>query len=98
MNYLEYIKKLKKEFEKEGFIIDGIVGSMARGEKFNDIDVVYHVTEKFVNKYGGFGSVIEIEKIKAKLKNRLKKEVDLIALSNLSNTAKRYMLKDLKNV
>jgi len=98
MNYFEYIKDLKKELQKEGFIIDGIVGSMSRGEKFNDIDIVYHVNDKFVDKYGGFGAIIEIEKIKAKLKERLKKEIDLIALSNMSKTAKEYMMKDFKRV
>jgi predicted nucleotidyltransferase len=98
MNYFKYIKDLKKELQKEGFIIDGIVGSMARGEKFNDIDIVYHVTDTFVEKYGGFGAVIKIEEIKKNLNSILKKEVDLIALSNLSATAKKYMLKDFKNV
>ena len=31
--------KIKNLLKKDGFIIDGIVGSYARGEEYNDIDI-----------------------------------------------------------
>ncbi|WP_457561334.1 nucleotidyltransferase domain-containing protein [Caminibacter sp.] len=92
------IEDLKKELSKEGFIIDGIVGSFARGEEYNDIDIVYHVEKKFIDKYKGFFAVKRIEEIKKILEQKLNTKVDLIAKNSMSKTAKKYMLKDFMDV
>ena len=92
------LKVLKRELLKKGFIIEGIVGSFARGENYNDIDIVYSVSKDFLRSYKGFRAVIEIENIKKFLEKELKKSVDLIAKNSMTNTAKKYMLKDFVNV
>jgi len=95
---LEKFKQIKKELLKEGFIIEGVVGSFARGENYNDIDIVYSVNKDFLAKYGGFGSVIRINEIKESLENFLNCKVDLIAKNMMSKTAKKYMIKDFKGL
>lgn len=92
------LKVLKKELLKKGFIIEGVVGSFSRGENYNDIDIVYSVNKDFLRSYKGFRAVIEIENIKKFLEKELKKSVDLIAKNSMTNTAKKYMLKDFVNV
>ncbi len=98
MEKIKKIKKLKDILIKEGFIIEGIVGSFARGENFNDIDIIYSVNNVFLEKYGGFRSVIRLEKIKSILQKELGIKVNLIAKNAMSKTAKKYMNKDFVNV
>ncbi|NPA87597.1 MAG: nucleotidyltransferase [Epsilonproteobacteria bacterium] len=95
---IRVLKALKEKYQEEGFLIKGVVGSFARGEKFNDIDIVYEIDEKFVERYGGFGGMIRIENIKSELEKSLGFKVDLIALSGMSKSAKKYMLRDIKYV
>ena len=94
------IKKLKSILKKDGFIIDGVFGSIARGDYTNksDIDLLYHLEEPFFTKYQGFKGFAKIEEIKEFLKKELKRDIDLAPTDNLSNTAKKYILKDLKSV
>ncbi len=92
------LKSLKKELLKKGFVIEGIVGSFARGENYNDIDIIYSVNKKFLKYYEGFKAIIEIENIKSFLEKELGSKVDLIAKNSMSKTAKKYMNKDLINV
>ena len=94
----EKLRALKKELLKKGFIIEGVVGSFSRGENYNDIDIVYSVNKDFLRSYKGFRAVIEIENIKKFLEKELKKSVDLIAKNSMTNTAKKYMLKDFVNI
>ena len=95
-NYV--LKVLKKELLKKGFVIEGVVGSFARGEKYNDIDIIYSVNEKFLKKYEGFKGVIEIEHIKNFLEKQLNTKIDLIPKNSMSRTAQKYMFKDFVNV
>ncbi|NPA28154.1 MAG: nucleotidyltransferase domain-containing protein [Epsilonproteobacteria bacterium] len=99
MDILKRLKELKEEYKKDGFIIDGVFGSFARGEKnFNDIDLLYHVEKKFIEKYRGFIVFKRLEEIKRALSNELGKEVDLAPINNLSKTAKKYIFKELKGI
>ena len=98
MENREILKYLKKELLKKGFIIEGIVGSFARGEKYNDIDIIYSINKKFLESYEGFKAVIEIENIKSYLEKNLKTKIDLISKNSMSKTAKKYMYKDFVNV
>jgi len=94
---LEKIKKLKEVLKKEGFIIDGVFGSYARGDNTqkSDIDILYHLQEPFFTKYPGFRGFKKLEEIKEFLKKELNKDIDLAPSKNLSKTAKKYILKDL---
>ncbi len=53
---LETIKKFKKIYEAEGFIIIGVFGSFARGEEKpgSDLDILYRVSDAAIEKYAGF--------------------------------------------
>jgi len=89
------IKILKKELQKEGFIIDAIFGSFVKGENFNDIDLLYHLDKPFFEKYNGFVGFKKLEEIKEIIKQELNYEVDLAPIDNLSKTAKKYIFKDI---
>jgi len=97
---LKKLSELNKKLKKDGFVIDGVFGSYARGEeKINsDIDLLYHLEEEFLKKYPGFIGFKKLEEIKEFLKRELNMSVDLAPKNNLSNTAKKYIFKDLINV
>ena len=93
------LKILKSFLQKEGFIIDGIVGSYARDEKnYNDIDILYHLEDKFFNKYKGFEGFIKLDEIKQQLENILNEKVDIIDKTTLNEVGKKYILRNIKNV
>jgi predicted nucleotidyltransferase len=92
------IKSLKDELQQEGFIIDGIFGSAIKRDDFNDIDLLYHLKEEFFSKNIGFKGFKKLEEIKVYLQSRLGKEIDLASIDNLSNTAKKYILKEVIKV
>jgi predicted nucleotidyltransferase len=91
---IESLRQLKKELRGEGFIIDALTGSFARGEatQSSDIDLLYHIDERFVRKYGGFVAFKRLEELKNLLRSKLGRPVDLIAINNLSDTATKEML------
>jgi predicted nucleotidyltransferase len=91
------LKLIKQELQKEGFIIDGVFGSIARGDDntTSDIDILYHLENPFFQKYEGFRGFKKLEEIKLFLQNELKKEIDFAPSDNLSETAKKYILKDI---
>jgi len=94
---IEKIKHIKKELKENGFIIDGVFGSYARNEqtKNSDIDILYHLENKFLEKYEGFLGFKKLEEIKNYLRKKLNKNVDFAPIDNLSNTAKKYILKEV---
>jgi uncharacterized protein len=67
---LNKIRGVKKEYEKEGFIILGVFGSYARGEETpeSDIDILYETKEEFTSGYKGFAYFGKIDEIKENLK------------------------------
>jgi len=92
------LKTIKNILKKDGFIIDGIVGSYARDENYNDIDILYHLEENFFKKYSGFEAFIKLEEIKTKLENLLNEKVDIIDKTTLNKVGKKYILRDIKYV
>ncbi len=94
------LKQIKEKLQGEGFIILGVFGSYARGDQSetSDIDFLYELEKKFIDKYGGFGSVARLEAIKKELKKVLGREIGLTAKNSLNETGKRYILKDLAGV
>jgi len=101
MNKKEKLKKLKllkNELKKEGFIIDGIVGSFIDSSRFNDIDIVYHLNERFINKYKGWNAFIRLEEIKSLLKRNLESDIDLIDKDYTNNIMKKIIQSRMLNV
>jgi len=98
MDRLSKLHLLKKELEKRGFFILGIVGSFARGEDYKDIDIVYETNEMFEKNYKGWEYFIELENIKNYLQKALGKKVDLVNFSSMNSIAKKYMMQDFKSV
>ncbi len=100
MDVISQLKTLKPDLERNGFIIDGVVGSYAHGDYTDesDIDILYHVEKKFMELNKGFGAFSKLAEIKEYLKLKLSKDVDLIASNNLSKTAKKYMLDKVLHV
>ena len=90
----EKIKSIKNSFENDGFIIDGIFGSYARGEntKNSDVDILYHLDEVFFKKYNGFVGFKRLDEIKDEISKAVGKKIDLAPKNNLSKTAKKYIL------
>ena len=94
------LKPLKRSLQKDGFIIDGIFGSYARGDNDNDsdVDILYHLDKLFFDKYRGFAGFKRLDKIKQIISEELGRDVDLAPRNNMSLTAKKYILKDVINV
>jgi len=100
MDLLSKLKHLKRSLINEGFVIEGIVGSYARGEATakSDVDVLYHIERPFMQLHSGFSAFSRIEQIKQLMIQTLGKDVDLIASRGLSETAKKYMLSKVLDV
>lgn len=94
---LEGIKVLKKRLCEEGFIIDGIFGSVARGDatENSDVDILYHLEPKFYTTYDGFSGFKKLDEIKQLIGSTLNRKIDLAPASNLSKTARKYIYEDL---
>jgi len=97
---IEKIKQIKPILEKDGFVIEGVFGSYARGEETpqSDVDLLYSLKRSFVEHYKGFAAFGRLEEIKAFLRKELGKEVDIAAKNGLSKTGKKYILKDIVDV
>jgi len=100
VNVIEILQVIKPSLEKEGFAIDGVVGSYAYGDYTDesDVDILYHIEDRFMQKHEGFSAFSRIAEIKNMLTDRLGRDVDLIASRGLSKTAKKYMLSKVLNV
>lgn len=94
---VDTIKDIKETLLDEGFIIDGVFGSYARGENRSDsdVDILYHLDERFYAKYSGFFGFKKLDEIKKSIAKKLNKKVDLAPKTNLSMSAKKHMLKDV---
>ena len=94
---LKVIDDINRYLKKDGFVIDGIFGSYARGDykPNSDIDLLYHLEPIFLEKYGGFYGFKKLQEIKEYISSKLGKRVDLAPINNLNKTAKKYILKDI---
>jgi len=91
------VSKLKELFLVDGFIIDGIFGSYARDEETqkSDVDILYHLNQTFYEKYSGFIGFQKLDEIKKIISQKLNKKIDLAPKTNLSKTAKKYILSEV---
>jgi len=88
---------LKQLLLVDGFIIDGIFGSYAREEETenSDVDILYHLEDRFYKKYRGFSGFQKLDEIKKMISKSLNKNIDLAPKTNLSKTAKKYILNEV---
>jgi len=94
---LNQLTSLKKILKNDGFIIDGIFGSFARGDntKDSDVDILYHLDEVFYSKFNGFIGFKKLDEIKSYISSHIGKKIDLAPTNNLSKTAKKYILSEV---
>jgi hypothetical protein len=83
---LAKLRELKPNYEKEGFIVKGIFGSVARGDndENSDIDVLYDLTPEFTRRHFGFYAVGRIQGIKEELQQVFGCDVDLVTIDSPS--------------
>ncbi len=91
------IKSLKSMYKKEGFIIDGIFGSYARGEQSpqSDVDILYHLKHPFFENFQGFIGFKKLDEIKQDISKTLGTKVDLAPKNNLSRSGKKHIMRDI---
>ena len=94
------IKKIKEKYNSRGFIILGIFGSYARNEETSesDIDILYEMTQKFLDKYPGWDVFPVIEEIEKELEISLGKKIDLTDLNALKKVGRKYILPEVQYV
>jgi len=59
------------------------------------VDILYHLDKLFFDKYSGFIGFKRLDEIKQIISKEIKRDVDLAPSDNLSQTAKKYILKDV---
>ena len=95
----ETLKKIKKQYEKEGVFIIGLFGSYAqdRYDAFSDIDIAYRIDHKIFSKYykDGFSKILRIEEIRHSLEQIFHKKVDLVSLDSSNNNFIDHIKKEM---
>lgn len=88
---LTYLKQIKPYYEKEGFIIEGLFGSYARGDatEESDIDILIEIDKKTTDIYAKKRS------LKEDLENYFHKKVDIARKKYLTPLAKDAIKDDL---
>ena len=94
---LKKVQSLKTILQNDGFVIDGIFGSYARGDftHNSDVDILYHLEKKFIEKYSGLIGFARLDEIKKMISRETGRETDLAPKNNLSQTAQKYILQDV---
>ena len=94
---LKEIKKLKVKYSSEGFIILGVFGSFARGEDNDesDVDLLFEVTDAFIDKYSGWKAYGRLEDIKLEIQEKLGKPVDMADRDALDDIGRKYILPEV---
>ncbi len=97
---IEKLRDMKQILMQEGFVIDGLFGSYARGDfsKESDVDILYHVEKSFMQKHQGFTALHRLDEIKKFLSTEIGKKIDLAPKNSLSETGKKFILSEVVNV
>jgi uncharacterized protein len=91
------LKNLKPQYEKEGFLILGLLGSYAKGAASDDsdVDILYDLNESvYLQKYKGFRAVGRLADIKDELRSTLHTDVDIADVQALGKVGKKYILSE----
>lgn len=88
------IELAKHKYAREGFMILGVFGSVARGEENgeSDVDILYELNKDFRKKYRGLAAFERITEIKEEIAEELNRTVDLADRDYLSELGKKYIL------
>jgi predicted nucleotidyltransferase len=80
---LQRLGEMKKRYEKEGFELLGIFGSVAEGtaDRFSDLDIAYRIDyDRFSKTYrDGFSKILRIDEIRKELEEEFHRKVDLVS-------------------
>jgi len=93
-NILLILKELKPVFEKEDVKLIGIFGSYSRDEAVedSDIDILIETTPKFLERYVGWDAFTKLDELKNILKNRFKKNIDIVDKQGLIDHNNTFIL------
>ena len=82
---------------KDGFLILGLFGSMARGDNSDgsDVDILYDTDSDFFKRYGGFGSFVKLDEIKDALSKKLELPVDIVYKKGLPQNSIAVIEKEM---
>jgi predicted nucleotidyltransferase len=91
------IEIIKRRFIEDGFVIEGVFGSFARGEEGedSDIDIIFSCTDVSFAKYPGLRFFSLYERVKKELESELNRKVDLVDKNGLSEIGRKYILPEV---
>lgn len=91
---MSILRIARRHFEDEGFIILGMFGSRARGDydTDSDVDVLYHLEERFYSRYPGWEAAARLEDIRVDLQLQTGLNVDIANADTLHDVGKKYIL------
>ena len=92
---LEYLRSIKHNHEKEGILIHGIFGSIARDEvnENSDIDVLIETTPKFVENTDPLRAFTILQALREDIAQHFACTVDLADKTGLRGSSGEHILK-----
>jgi len=91
------IEAIRRKFIQDGFVIEGVFGSFARGEEGqeSDIDIIFSCTDVSFEKYPGLRFFALYDRVKKELEIELNRKVDLVDKNGLSEIGRKYILPEV---
>ncbi len=91
------IKAVRQKYIEEGFVIEGVFGSFARGEENeeSDIDIIFSCTDVSFERYPGLSYFSLYERVKSELERALNRKIDLVDKNGLSEIGRKYILPEV---
>lgn len=92
---IEYLRSIKHSHEKEGIVIHGIFGSIARDEanENSDIDFLIETTPKFVENTDPLRAFSILQALREEISHRFACSVDLADKTGLRGRSGEHILK-----
>ncbi|CAA6809465.1 MAG: Unknown protein [uncultured Sulfurovum sp.] len=89
-NILHYLGELKKELEPQGIEALALFGSYAREEQtvYSDIDIAIKKKKNFLDDYTAYEYFEILSDIKAKIRKKLHKSIDIFDMDSTSSFKK----------
>jgi len=90
---LDTLSHLKSRYAKEGFVIEGVFGSITSPETAhpNDVDILVHTTPEFSRRYR-FRSIGRYQEIRDEISQALGYPVDLASSTGMGKTARKHII------
>ena len=85
---------------EEGFVITGFFGPYARGEESHesDIDILFSISDGFVDRHGGMGALARIEAVRLMLEEELCIQVSLTDRETLDPSMEKIIMPEVADV